>query len=360
MERRGDHVIDVRSDPRRKGGPHRVRFVEGGDRGTSTCRCSTPGKGDDGTWLCERARELAAAFAGQAQETLTVARALDLYNEHQRAGGSVPGTIALTRMQVRCLLDEAVVLTTLTARRAGELYTALRERVAVATHRQCLRQARLLCGWLVRQGQLKANPFADIEPVGKARAGEDSHAQLSQDEGEALRQAAHADPSEPATVVLLLVLTGRRIGDLLGPKDRNRPPVLVRGLDRGGTVLRGLGKGRKKYKLNLPAEVQDRLRALAAGRDPTEPLFHTTARTVNRRLAALCRAAKVPVVTAHGLRGSVASWCHEAGLPAETIADFLSHSQQVNQRSYATAEAVSAGQQARAWRVLNGGKSAAK
>lgn len=123
-----------------------------------------------------------------------------------------------------------------------------------------------------------------------------------------------------------------------------------------GAILRGIGKGDKRFAVQVPEELQPRLQALAAGRDATEVLFKIHWNTVNNTLARLCRAAGCPRVTAHGLRGSHASWAREIGLQAAAVAEYLGHSERVHARHYPTGDAVQRGAQARVLQVLQGGR----
>lgn len=74
----------------------------------------------------------------------------------------------------------------------------------------------------------------------------------------------------------------------------------------------------------------------------------------------ICRAAKVPQVTAHGMRGLHGTLAVETGLSAHAVAAALGHeSVTTTLQSYAKAGAGSGARQQRVLGVLTGGKAAA-
>jgi integrase len=78
---------------------------------------------------------------------------------------------------------------------------------------------------------------------------------------------------------------------------------------------------------------------------------------VLKQVKKLCAAAKVPEVTAHGLRGGHASVAVEAGLSPLVVAASLGHaSPSMTVAAYAQAEAVQAARQGRVLKVIRGGR----
>jgi len=73
----------------------------------------------------------------------------------------------------------------------------------------------------------------------------------------------------------------------------------------------------------------------------------------------ICEAAKVPVVTAHGMRGLHSTLALEHGASAHVVASSLGHgSFATTLESYTKPEAVEGAKQRRAMTVLQGGKVA--
>lgn len=77
----------------------------------------------------------------------------------------------------------------------------------------CLAAARRFGDWLVQEEVWASNPIAEVVPVGRAKAGEDSKPQLRRDEAlvwlaEARRQAAAADEMAPAALAAAVCFIG--------------------------------------------------------------------------------------------------------------------------------------------------------
>ena len=79
---------------------------------------------------------------------------------------------------------------------------------------------------------------------------------------------------------------------------------------------------------------------------------------LSRECKRLCRAAKVPQVSPHGLRGTHASLVAEQGVTGHVAAQALGHaSYAVTEAHYVTPEAAQRGRQAHVLRVLQGGRT---
>jgi integrase len=73
----------------------------------------------------------------------------------------------------------------------------------------------------------------------------------------------------------------------------------------------------------------------------------------------ICKAAGVPKVTAHGMRGLHGTLAVDSGITSHAVASALGHeSFKTTAESYAKREAVAGAQQKRALAVLTGGKLA--
>jgi integrase len=216
----------------------------------------------------------------------------------------------------------------------------------------------------------RANPFADVEPVGQRRAGRDKP-QLRRDEARALTGYCLAQCSPvvrpEAVAVLAAWLLGTRAAELVVQRD-------VRDLDDGGKLLvipSGKTK-RAERDIEIPDVLRPLLLELAKGRGGTEPLFIADdAPTAKRKLGPrratrhwlyyhcrkMCEAAGVPVVSPHGLRRTHVSIARGAGATAHLVAEQVGHgSVQVQERSYAAPGAAAQGQRERVLKVIAGGK----
>ena len=98
---------------------------------------------------------------------------------------------------------------------------------------------------------------------------------------------------------------------------------------------------------------------MAKGKTPFDRLFGRHWRDWPREwVQRICRAAKVPEVTAHGMRGLHSTLAVESGVTAHAVAASLGHeSITTTYQSYAKPEAVSRARQRRVLGVLEGGSA---
>ena len=102
------------------------------------------------------------------------------------------------------------------------------------------------------------------------------------------------------------------------------------------------------------------LKGLADGKSPEAKLFgHHWRDWVRKWVKRICEAARVPKVTAHGMRGLHSTLAMEHGVSAHVVAAALGHeSSTTTIQSYVKPEAVSGAQQRRVMTVLEGGRLA--
>jgi integrase len=139
---------------------------------------------------------------------------------------------------------------------------------------------------------------------------------------------------------------------LLGMRASEIAERIVRDLDGGGRVLAVTASKTAAgvRRLRVPAVLQPLLHQLAAGKRAADRLFGAGVNRhwVLRAVARVCRAAGVPAVTPHGLRGTHATLAVGAGISGDAVAASLGHeSFAVTAAHYARPEAVSGAQAAR-------------
>lgn len=296
----------------------------------------------------ERVKAIAIAEADRAARS--VGEALDAYQTHLREVRQLkPRTITTTMGRLRPLLDEADALDALSPRRVRDLYAAYATGRAVDTHRNALSEARTFGRWLVQQGWIGRNPFEPVKGEGRRKAGKE---QLGRDEARRLLETCIEDGGTAGVTVLLALLLGLRAGEICG--------LRVRDVDDGATRVQ-VEKGKTdnaRRRLVVPEMLQPLLRALVNGRAGDEQLLPLRRYDVPAmHVAAMCEAAGVRRVTAHGLRGTHYTLAREEGETAEAVARALGHGgTRVGQRHYADAEKVASAEQRRALGVLRGGK----
>lgn len=314
----------------------------------------------------EALRTVQALTLEVERPTTTISEALKKYLVYMRdEKGNKPTSIEQTRLKMnRFFPDLFQPIEDLDAATCAALYEALRtskhrskgsrhKPISVDYHRNLLAEARTFLKWCVKQKYLLANPLEGVEGVGRRRHGKE---QLRIDEARKWLAKAkeYADRGEAGAVAAMMTL-------LMGTRCNEIVSRVVRDLDDNGAMLwipdAKTYKGRRT--LLVPAELQPYLRALAAGKAPTDHLFGKHHRDWPRHwVQRICREAAVPVVTAHGQRGLHATLAVEAGVTARAVADALGHeSFKTTAQSYARADGVGLARQTRVLSVLQGGKS---
>lgn len=109
--------------------------------------------------------------------------------------------------------------------------------------------------------------------------------------------------------------------------------------------------------LRVPPVLRPYLLALTKEKAPDARLFGLHWRDwVRKSVKRICEDAGVPAVSAHSMRGLHSTLAMEAGITGQVVAAALGQeSATTTIQSYASSEAVAAGQQRRALRVLAGG-----
>lgn len=297
------------------------------------------------------------------REELTFAGAIGEFVDHQRERGlAKEASLQVVQERLRRfflpILEGPVRLTEDGAER---LYRQLRERkgprgtlCSVQDHHHCLSRAKALGKWLVTKKKLwRENPLAELEPIGKPKAGEESKPQLNRDSLWRLWQVCLTEGEKGdagAAAVLCCSLLGLRASSVTNRRREH--------LDAHGTILKSSAKG-KTVELSLMGdtpeaeEVMARLRHVlslqARHKAPLAPLIGTGHDRwwVRRQVRRLCELAGVRVVPPHGLRGTHASLGRSLGISPGLLAGALGHSQAVQERHYATPGSVASGQVAR-------------
>lgn len=309
-----------------------------------------------------------AAFEGARDEATgtTVRQAVDMFLAEKRAAGLADATILAYGDRLKLLLGPVlnrplrVVLT-----KASELYAATFVRSngaprAADTHQHGLIVGRIWAKWCVRRKLLKANPFAEVDPVGRKVLGADKP-RLTVDESRRLEAwcLAHAG-DQRAVLTLGYLYLGARASELV--------KRTVRDLDDEGRLLwigaTKTASGRRR--LRVPEELRGPLLALAGDRSADAWLFanDTGARwsryAARRAVRAVLELAGVSVLSPQALRRTQATLATEAGETALAVARHLGHATgaapAVTGRSYVGREAARAAAIERGIVVLQGGR----
>lgn len=276
--------------------------------------------------------------------------AVDEYLKHLRTRGLADTTIETIEYRLAGLLETTGrdrSMRTLTPAAARELFERRAANVSPDTQRGELATASAFAQWSVKQGWLRADPFAELEPTGRRARGKP---RLRIDEARALLDTCLADEHPAALATALALTMGLRASEVT-----NR---VVRDVDDGARVL-WIERAKTRAgdrQLELPEVLRAPIAALCAGRAGGERLFGDVDRHwFGYHVRRLCKKAGVPIVPPHGLRGtfgSIAATAADVGF----VARALGHTHgDVTRRHYLAPGAEQVGQQRAALRVLRGG-----
>jgi integrase len=327
-------------------------------------------------------RSAADAYAevarGEAQSERTVSAAIEAFVEHARIKGVAPATIESYEDRL------AAMLAGVGARpvryligRGGELYAAAQTYPAghrsagrpraVDTHRGALVIAKQLGRWLVKQRWLRADPFSEVEPVGRRRVGADKQRHTVNEARRLRSTCLELGARDPGAVIALGYL-------LLGERASELVDCDVRHLDDGGRLLwvPGTKTDAARRRLLVPDELVPLLLALAGERTGNAPLFLSTAsrrwpagRRWSRHMAynhvrRICGVAGVPELGPQGLRRTQATLATDAGETGLAVARHLGHATgaapAITHRAYVGREAARTAAVERGLVVLQGGR----
>jgi len=315
----------------------------------------------------EKAEEVIRAvrkeFARQGRKTMQ--EALDAYEEYlstdkQNKAVSVANT--MYRLET-FFSDKDMMLGDLTPRACEGYYEELRKRntrtnkvFSVDSHRTILAAAKTFLRWCMGKPRkwISRSPVEEVQGVGKRKHGKP---QLRIDEARrwVAKATELAGRGESGAVAALVSL-------LMGMRASEITTRVARDLDDGGRLLwiPDAKTEAGKRTLQVPEVLQPYLKGLAEGKAPEEKLFGDHWRDwVRKWVQRICLEAKVPQVTAHGMRGLHSTLALEHGASAHVVASSLGHeSFSTTVESYAKPEAIAGARQRRVLTVLDGGRFA--
>jgi integrase len=253
-----------------------------------------------------------ADAARRQSEGRTLMHALDAYETDMRLRDLAGCTIVRERAHLDKLIGKHNVklLSWLTPARAAKLYETMRttptkrgKAPAVDSHRNALAAGRSFGRWCAARsrGWLPADPFKDVKGVGRRKRGKP---QLTTDETRKLLDVCTSEGSRASLAVAACFLLGCGASEVV---DRQ-----VRDIDDDGRILH-VTRGKNRYRvraLDLPDDLRGALGELAAKRPGAAWLFgasdleRPTRYWIYWHCRRLCRVAKVPEVSPHGLRGT--------------------------------------------------------
>jgi integrase len=326
----------------------------------------------------ERYREM--LVAAMSTEEHTTETAFELYKQHLRdRKGNKASSITTTTYAIRRFFPEPLQLASLTPKRCQSLYDELCERPSkqtkkppsADTHQASAKEASTFLAWCVRQRWIPSNPAESIELRGRLRprgkslgqSGAELRVREARVWFEKAVELANAG-NEGAIASLIALLLGMRASEIVSRKvsdvDSDQADCDLLWIACGKTAA-------ARRALEVPEVLQPILSRLVAGRPPEADLFvcmlrgahHGKRRNrdwVRHQVHAVCDAAGVARVTAHAMRGLLATITAERGMAAHLISMHLGHeSSAVTRRAYMAPGSEDAGTRRRGLTLLNGG-----
>ncbi|HOX45185.1 MAG TPA: site-specific integrase [Myxococcota bacterium] len=260
---------------------------------------------------------------------MTVGRALERYEEHQRRKGNKAGSIAHNLWRLRKWLDEDQAIADVTEGQMKKTYQERASHLAADSHRGELAVVKTFFNWAVAQELITRSPAEKVEPVGRRRRGK---AQLRK--GEAKAFAAKAllmaqGGDDGALAALAALILGLRSSEL-----RLRQVRDVDESDEGVLLWVDAGKTEAARRfMEVPEPLAGLFLGLVGTRAKEDWLFpsaaagtgHREATWLRKAVRRVCKAAGVPRVCPHGLRGTWATLTTDAGVAAHVVARELGH-----------------------------------
>ncbi|MBA3461076.1 MAG: site-specific integrase [Deltaproteobacteria bacterium] len=342
-------------------------------------------------------RYMELLLASLDREEHTTETALDAYETFLGEKGNKERSTVTTLWSIREFFPTALPLQLLSAKRCEAHYLDLRTRLSertkkpmsADTHRNVLAQTKSFLAWCVAKGWLRENPCEKVKGIGKRRPRgkslglEGNTLRVKEARAwylKALELAERGDVGATAALVALLLgmraseITSRRVRDLdedEAPGDLlwipcSKTPAGRRTLEVP-EVLRPLlvrcakDKHRDAFLFQATREgptSKDPETPEAAAREALEGRAHWRDWIIGN-VRRICQKAGVPEVTAHALRGLLATLTAERGLAGHLIAATLGHEdERTTMHAYAAPGAAAAGANRRGLVLLEGGLKA--
>jgi len=241
-------------------------------------------------------------------------------------------------------------------------YLRRQGQVSVDTHRNELGQIKTFWRWLVKKSIVRKSPAEDIEPMGRRKRGK---MQLRKSEARrfyevALPRALEGDVG--ALAALLVLMLGLRRNEVLLRKVRDvdvNPDGILLWIDEGKTAAA------TRYH-EVPEPIGGLLAKLVEGKGSGDWVFksgisdsgHLEHCWLRTSVRSICKAAGVPDVTPHGLRGTHSTLAREEGATGHVVSRALGHaSEQVTEQHYLAPGTVERVKAKKMFEVIQGGKN---
>jgi integrase len=248
------------------------------------------------------------------------ADAVRAYRDYQTAKGNRPRSIETTAGRLERLFPPKDITGEMDPDRFVKVWEAFIARgAAVDTARNVLAETKTFVRWLMKQGWVKDDFTGKVEVLGKRKKGKP---QLTIDETRRFvavcqHEAARGDIGAVAALTALL----------LGVRNSEIADRIVRDLDDQGRVfsITSAKTAAGVRRLTVPEVLRPHLVRLAEGKKSEDLLFGVSRHSILKAVKRMCRLARTPIVSPHGLRGTHATLAVATGISSVAVAASLGH-----------------------------------
>lgn len=280
-----------------------------------------------------------------------------LYLAHLALEGNKKSSIDRTEWSLKAFFPKSLPLWGIRPKHCAKLYEALyteprkstKRPLSVDSHRNALAETKTFLDYCVKQGWIRRNPAKEIKGVG-AR----SHGKPQLDRVKDVRKwyetatdlAEGGD--EGAIAALMALVLGMRASEIvtrtIHDLDEDEQPCDVVIIARGKTA-------QSRRRIEIPSPLREYLVELVEHRKDSAYLFAAKSSTghhdrnwIRSNVRRICDLAKVTVVTAHAMRGTLATIATSSGAASHIVTATLGHANiKTTQDSYAKAGSVEVG-----------------
>lgn len=296
----------------------------------------------------------------QAGDVITIETAIEQYEVHMLTTVK-PITASHAMNRLRSFFDMSQPVHSITIDYLKKAYRRQTQKgLAVASHHGDLSVAKTFVRWCAEQRYVRrsvAGRLDSIKVVGRANRRKQ---RLRIDESRRFVDSAVEIGGQKGAAVLCCLLLGMRAGEVLRCRGRD--------IDDDGHVL-WIDEGKTanaERRLVVPEPLRSMLLGLVTA--PNAWLFpgdtssgHRGKTWLRKTVWTVCRAAQVPEVCPHGLRGTHSTLAEQAGATAQYVATALGHGDtRVAEQHYTAPGTRQAAAQQRALKVIQGGNNPTK
>jgi integrase len=353
MGRRRRNLISVYA-PKRHGKKWRIRIRDGA---TGEIRYTTYDTEEAATKGYSRLRREVANY-----QSATIGEIMGMYRQDQTARGLKTSSMKTTEYRLNAIFSDLVdtPISMVSKIDLTKRFEVRRLEIKPDTARNEIAELKVFYRWAVDKNLIDKSMAEEISPryAGKRNKGKQ---QLRPTESKAFFDLAlsQANSGNQASLACATVL-------LLGLRASEITKRLVRDLDCMTKTLHiEDAKTRAGERtVEIPEVLWSLLESQTKGRFPADPLFCAPTRSghhdvgwIRKHTKTLCEKLGIPVVTAHGLRGTHATLAKKAGATGHLVAGQLGHTnERVTQDHYIAFDAEEQERRRQVFKVVVGGR----